>query len=150
MEGRPNASRLFSNRAVITCFCLTPTLVDAARAPPAPARRGQLVAALISTRAPVWTTSKRLGSQINIAYFHTHGHMQPAIFMPARIFLHLYQRECVFVRTLVLQNRVFVYVCMHDYQRLCIRVYVCVYVCVAVDCEYEGEEKSQGGIRHFY
>ena len=54
------------------------------------------------------------------------------------------------MRTLVLQNRVFVYVCMHDYQRLCIRVYVCVYVCVAVDCEYEGEEKLQGGIRHFY
>ena len=62
--------------------------------------------------------------------------------------VYLYQRECVFVRTLVLQNRVFVYVCMHDYQRLCIRVYVCV--CVAVDCEYVGEEKSQGGNSHFY
>ena len=27
---------------------------------------------------------------------------------------------------------------------------MCARACVAVDCECEGEEKSQGGIRHFY
>ena len=74
--------------------------------------------------------------------------MQPAIFMPARIFLHLYQRD-VFVRKLVLQNRVFVYVCMHDYQLLCVCMYVCVCVCVAVDCECEGQKSRKAAFVTF-
>ena len=41
----PTRVDLFSNRAVTIGLCPTPTLPDAARAPPAPARRGQLVAA---------------------------------------------------------------------------------------------------------
>ena len=43
----------------------------------------------------------------------------------------------------MLQNRVFVYVCMHDYQRLCIRVYVCVYVCVLQSTASAKEKKSR-------
>ena len=118
MEGRPNPSRLFSNRAVTICFCPTPTLPDAARAPPAPARRGQLVAAPPgrSRRRHSYLRARPRGRlqrgqdlKINLVCFHIHGHMQLYRFTPVRICLRVYQRVFVFV--LVLQ-KVCVYLCM--------------------------------------